>query len=517
MKRKRGLEDLPQELVDKIIEDLDLFAVKSLRLACKKVCDRTYARFRCFFESQRTDLTSKSLKRLSLIANHPKLATAVRCVVVLALVYDLSELDRTLRIKRRRVYQRQGLFSLTLEPQASPEELQEAQQTRERLYAQMQERDSMIRNETDLQLLADTFRSFGKLNTLAVEPAVSRGRANHELASSVHEWYTIWIRAAQVYRTVMLSVARSGVAISNLHIYTSRASQRCSVPTWDINKHIPALLSAKFGRSAEHIKTISLSISTKVETDCQKIAEARAKLCETNRAYYQAGLAPSAGLRFDNNPAAVVAEGNFPGVARLLKQMPNLQRLDLHLYRTLWKGADSYAKVFSCLVEEEVVLPSLRQCKLRGLYCDETSLLAFLRAHPNIATLELRSVKLVSGAWRPIFARLCAMPLLQRVTLQNIRAPPEGGVVLRERMVNLGPKHPTAALHEDDGIPSWSADNRRSYPCGGGLMVHTRTFSREEMQRERFEFAEVPDDALVMASPAHHRFFTSNQAEYGPP
>ncbi|KAL9012678.1 MAG: hypothetical protein Q9173_002567 [Seirophora scorigena] len=508
MQRKRGVEDLPQELVDKIIEGLDLFAIKSLRLTCKKVCDRTHARFRCFFASQRTDLTSKSLKRLSQIANHPKLASAVQSVVVLALVYDLSELDRMLRIKRRRIYQHQGLFSATTEPHATPEELEEAQQTRERLHAQIQERDTMIRNEADLQLVADTFRSFGKLNTLAVEPAVSRGRAKHELASSVHEWRTIWIRAAQVYHTVMLSVARSGVAISNLHVYTSKASQRCSVPTWDINEHIPALLSANFARSAEHIKTISLSVSTKVETDCQKIAEARAKLCETNRAYYQAGVGSPGGLRSDHNPAAVAAEGNFPGVARLLKQMPNLQRLDLHLYKTLWSGGDSYAKVFSCLVEE-VVLPSLRQCKLRGLYCDETSLLAFLRAHQNITTLEFRSIDLVSGTWQSIFAQLCAMPLLQRVTLQNIRAPGKG-------MVSLGPKHPTA-VYEDEGIPSWSADNRRSFPCAGGLMVHTRTFSREEMQRERFEFAEGPDGALAMGSPAHHRFFTSNQTEYGPP
>lgn len=340
---KLCLESLPPELVHRIGEYLDLESIRNLRLVCKVVCNSLYGqRFRHFFAIQKTDLTSRSLTRLGQIADHPKLGSAVQTLIVLAVVYDTSELDRMLRTKRRRIHEQQGVFSMTTEPEATDEELYEAGENRQRLLALIQEQEIMRQDESDEQLLAGALRSLGQLHSLAIEAAVVQDLGGYAAASSVFDWHPIWIRAAQVYRTVTQAVARSSVIVNALHIYTS--SKRCSVPTWDVNDHMPALQSANFARAADSIKSISLSVSTKVETNYQKIVEARANLLGADRAYYEAGMGTRAGLLSENDPSAV-AEENYPGVARLLKQMPNLERLDLHLYNTLQAPANNYSKV----------------------------------------------------------------------------------------------------------------------------------------------------------------------------
>ncbi|KAI4148947.1 MAG: hypothetical protein L6R39_002645 [Caloplaca ligustica] len=499
---KPYLDGLPPELIDRITEELDLDTVRNLRLTCNALCDHASGpRFKSFFANQQTDLTRKSLERLCQIAGHPKLGLTVQSLMVLAVVYDTSELDRILETKRRRVMKQKGVFSVTTEDEVTDEELDKAKQDRERLIAQIEEQEQMVRDESDVQLLAAALGSLGKLSALDLEAAIVQGQGKSIAPSSAREWHPIWIRAAQVYRASTLAIARSSVRIEALAIY--KHSKRCSVPTWDINEHMPALESSNFAIGAEHISDISLSVSTKVETDYQKIVDARAQLSEAERAYFEAGMGTRAGLLSEDDQIAV-AEENYPGVARLLKQMPNLERLDLHLYMTLRSGTDSYAKVFSNIAYE-VVLPHLRQCTLRGIHCDETSMLRFLRAHDTIETLEMREVHLVSGSWQPIFAHLCTMPSLQLVTLQNIWAPGTG-------MVSLASKH--GSQEADDGHPLWA--RKESFPCLGDELVHTRSFSRAGFEKERFVFAQRPT-GRQLGSPAFHRWLTSRQSEYGPP
>lgn len=235
-----------------------------------------------------------------------------------------------------------------------------------------------------------------------------------------------------------------------------------------------------------------------METDHPKIADARAKTSAVDRAHrnhYEVGMGSLSGLLSGSDPTAVAAE-NYPGVARLLRQMPNLEHLDLHLYGTLNGRAKSYAQVLSCIANS-VVLPSLRHCTLRGLRCDEASLLKFLRLHKALDTLELRGVDLVSGSSNPVFPQLCAMPSLQRVTLSEMRAPGKYGVI------NL-----TSPLNSKEERDAMISDGENSSLMGGGVKVHTRHISRDQMLRERFVFEgwahPFPD-------------LDARQAEYGPP
>ncbi|KAL8766890.1 MAG: hypothetical protein Q9209_006438 [Squamulea sp. 1 TL-2023] len=496
---KTSLRTLPAEVTEKIVEYLDLASICNLRLSCQEIANSCYGpHFKSYFKQQRTTLTSGSLQKLHQITSNPKLAPAVRTVAVIAVVYDASELDRMLSTKRRRVHEQQGVFSVTTEPAATQEELDEAQRSRDRLKSEREEQQEMRSDESDVQLLADALRNLGALDVLTVEAAIDQGNADKLVASSApRAWHPIWIRGSQVYRIVMLAIARSGVAINGLTFYNN--SQRCSIPTWDINELMPALKSTSFIQATQHIKAITLSMSTKVETDAQTIAKAHTGMSEVERAYYDAGSGTNAGLLSNDDPVAV-AEENYLGVARLLKHMPNLENLHLHLFNTLKDSAKSYAKMFS-YIADEVVLASLRRLTLRCFYCDELTLLKFLRAHENIERLELREIRLLSGSWSPILKFLVTMPSLQYVAFQNLWKPEAG-------ILNLGPKDPSKS--------EWKEDDHSSFPCMGGRKVHTRTFSQEDIQRERFQFADGPD-GRQLGSPQHHRWITRRRAECGPP
>ena len=505
MQTKAHLNEIAGELVEKINEDLDLPSIRNLRLTCKTLGDSCCGpRFRSFLEHQETDLTASSLRKLCQLAHHSKLGAAVLTLTVLATINDVSGIGRMLSTKNRRLTEHQGMLVCTRQREATQEELDEAQQSHERLIARTQEQQQMTRDGSDVRLLADALRSFGLLAVLEIVAVVDQGSGNFLASSSAQEWHSVWIRAVEAYRTVMLAMAHSSITVDTLRVY--KGSRRCSVPTWDIGTYLPALEASNFSQAARHIKSISLSVSTKVETNFQKVADARASLTGADRAYFEAGMGTQVDQLSESDPQAI-AEENYPGVARLLAYMPNLEILDLHLYNTLRDGARCYAKVFQ-YIADDVVLPSLRHCTLRGIRCSEPSLLRFFRAHDAISTLELSEIHLTSGSYSPVFAHLCTLPHLQFVTLHNLWAPGTG-------LLSLAPKN-RPIEHNPSFSGSFTYDKNYSYSCEDGKMVHTRKFSREEIQGERFEFAKGPS-GRQLGSPHFMAWLRTREAEYGPP
>ena len=128
---------------------------------------------------------------------------------------------------------------------------------------------------------------------------------------------------------------------------------------------------------------------------------------------------------------------------------------------------DSYAEIISHIADD-IVLPSLRHCILRGLPCNEDSLLKYFKNHSEIENLELREMKLLSGSLKSVFGHLCTLPYLQNVVLHNI--------IDGRRLISLAPKH---GVHKKN-----IGDDDHSFSCYNGTLVHTRTFSREEIQEE---------------------------------
>ena len=92
----------------------------------------------------------------TLSAITPSSVKLFNSILILAVVYDTSELDRMLRAKRKHIFEQKGVFSLTTEPQATAEEFEEAQKARETLLTQKQEQEIIMRDELDIQFLIDT-------------------------------------------------------------------------------------------------------------------------------------------------------------------------------------------------------------------------------------------------------------------------------------------------------------------------------------------------------------------------
>lgn len=466
--KKPGLDDVPVELVERIARDLDLASIRNLRLTTKSLGDRCCGPcFKRFLRHQRTDLTPDSVRRLRQIATDPKLGSAIQHLTVLAVVYDRSELDSMLSTKRGRFIRKNPMGGAAYEPCPTEKEFDEFQHSRKKLVERMRGQKPLKSDEAEVQLLTDALRKVGSLAILTVEAAVDQGFDDYVSPLSVREWYLVWVRAAKVYQNAMLAIARSSITIDSLRVF--KDTQRCSIPTWNVNALMPALETAHFAQAATHIKGFSLSVSTKVKTRARKLTSFDARLSE------------------DDSEA--VADGNYPGVARLLAQMPNLESLDLHLYDTPRSTANSYAKVFTPIADD-VHLPFLRHCALRGIRCSGSSLLAFLRRHNDLSTLELHEIHLLSGSWAAVFAHMAAMPQLRQVELYNLWKPGAGPV-------HLAPRN--REWKENWGPSGDAADVRKcSFPCvdGGGtrvgLQVYARSLTAEDIGNERFEFAEGP-------------------------
>lgn len=484
---KPGLDDVPVELVERIAGDLDSASIRNLRLAAKSLCDRCCGpSFKRLLRHQRTDLTLDSVQRLWEVATHPKLGGAVQHLTILAVVYDRSELDSMLSRKRGRLIKQNPMGGRSYKPCPTEEEVNELKHSRKKLVKRMRGQKKLKRDVPEVELLTNTLRKVGSLAVLAMEAAVDQGFDDRVSPLSVREWYPIWVRAAEVYQNTMLAIARSNVVIDSLRVL--KDTKCCSIPTWNVNALMPALETADFAQAAKHIKGFSLSVSTRIKTRARKLTNFEARLSE-------------------DDPEAV-ADGNYPGVARLLAQMPNLESLDLHLYDTLKDTADSYVKVFTSIAED-VNLPFLRHCALRGIRCDESSLLTFLRRHNDLLTLELHEIHLQSGSWAAVFAHVAEMSQLQHVELCKLWQPAAG-------TVHLAP--PNRRWKGDWGPSGDEADKRDcSFPCTGGLQVYARSFTAEDIRNERFEFAPGPTGRAMGSGRAMRWRVTRTENYDGPP
>ncbi|KAL2013888.1 hypothetical protein VTN00DRAFT_1413 [Thermoascus crustaceus] len=433
-----NLNHVPPEVVEKIIKYLDLNTIKSLRLTSKVFGERCLGpRFKSFLKQQTTDLTEQSLWSLCTLASHPELGPAVKNLTIMATVYDASKLERILSTKKRRIVESSGPF------------------------ARKEEREALS-NESVIDSLASALRLLGRLDSVDLDATVVQG-PNVTVSTATGEWHPIWILASQVYCLTMSAVARSGVAVDTVTVY--RNTPRCSVPSCDITAHVEKLDAGHLTFAGTSIKNLALSISTKVETDFHKITAARERLEGADRAFHEV-FGSKAGLLEASNPEAL-AEENFLGIARLLRLMPKLEAIDLHLYDTLEGDAKAYDQIFKAIARE-VHLPSLEQCFLRGIYASEESMLQFLENHPRINHLDLREMTITSGSWEPIFKYLGSrMTALTRLRLSNLRDE-------NKSLRNLNP-----VWEEGSG----AADYSSSYPCGGGLMVHTREFDVDDFKK----------------------------------
>ncbi|KAJ5818388.1 hypothetical protein N7474_003979 [Penicillium riverlandense] len=477
--RTPTLSNLPPECVEEIMEYLDLDALKALRLSSRELCiDSTGPRFKKFISCQTMEVTKIALMSFRELAVHP-LGAAVKNLKIMATVYD-----QTLQLKVLNT--RENNTTDEVPP------LSQAQDDLAWLQSQQQGQDEVSYDEA-VDHLAFCLGHFRTLDHIELDAVLVQGPSTIMATDTGQtNWYPVWTRASRIYCMTMEAIASSGVGPKSLTVY--QATPRCSVPLYDIAANIEMLYSANLKNAGKCIENVALSISTKVATGATERPPRAPVACHDMP--YDKGPFSAASISSLGEDKFLEVE-KFDGLARFLEITPNLKTLEIHFYQTLLKPRTQYQLMFNT-VANEIRLPLLRQCSLRGITTREDSLLQFLSNHSQITDLTLSQVSLApEETWGSIFTHLSRkMPHLERLHLSTLR-------LGNNSMINL---HPVWEDHSKE-----LEENSRS----GIYFVHTKVFNADDL-RKGLEFWPMPV-ASMQGSQSASLWILSVKKEYGPP
>ncbi|KAL8749961.1 MAG: hypothetical protein Q9199_007367 [Rusavskia elegans] len=140
------------------------------------------------------------------------------------------------------------------------EQLDEVRQKRRLILAERRKQNRMFKQKLDVRLVAEALCSFGTMATIAAETSSRQTLDRCTVPVIVCQRVALWDRMAQVYQTVMLAIAQSGVTVNNLQIYSG--IQRCGVPALALSEHMQALEAANFSKAAKQIRSLSINIKS---------------------------------------------------------------------------------------------------------------------------------------------------------------------------------------------------------------------------------------------------------------
>lgn len=380
------LMSLPSLVTEDIIQYLDLDTTKKLRLSCKALSEQCIGpHFKSFYRQQTTDLTEESLQSLYALASHPTLGPAVKDLTILAVVTDYSELEEVLSSGMQRKVTSLGAIQSVSCRESTEDELFMVHADLKWLQARQEE--LQLPEILVTESLASILGLFGALDSISLDTGIVLGRDNTEPYSS-EKFDEVWTRAKTVYSLTMTAVARSGVTVDTLSIY--RDTLRCSIQTCRITAHTANLDPAdRLSFAGKSVKNLALSISPEIPEDFDMVALTGQSGC---------------------------------GIASLLELMPNLETLNLQMYRS-GKGKTVNPDEREALEEftQAVHLPSLQQCSWHGINFTEETMLQFLKSYPQITHLTLGNVHITAGSWTPILEHLSSnMPALTFLRLSNL-------------------------------------------------------------------------------------------------
>ena len=448
------------EVLERVLTYLDVESIKRLRLvnrSLSKSCIGPY--FRSFTRQPTIDLTTESYATiLDALLSIPWLEHSIHTIALLATSFDSSNAESMLAAGGRKVYDSDEDESDHV-PYSS-EELADIQSELDWLNMQKKARE----NESQDSIVDSLVLIFGRLkalNTIWLDAAIICGPNSKESVTAVMSPCPIWARATQVHFMTMSAIVQSGISISRLDIY--RDTLRCSIPLNDYAAQIASFSLGDLSASFANLDALELSIASTERGDTRD---------------------------------TTTTEDNLPVISRLLKWTPKLRKLNLHVYRTTRADTEIDDEIFTSMADT-AHLPRLKECSLSGFYLTVDSLLQFLTKHPTIQHLTLEELHPTSGLWESLFAYLSTgMPSLTHLYLSNIW---DGGVV------NL---HPVW----QEGVPD---DQSARFPClSGGSVVHTRSFTKEEL-RKGLKFRQEPR-GRTMGSTNIAQWRRRRRAEYGP-
>ncbi|KAK3944387.1 hypothetical protein QBC46DRAFT_375153 [Diplogelasinospora grovesii] len=322
-----------------------------------------------------------------------------------------------------------------------------------------------------IESFAAALKLFEKLGSVKLDAAVVYGK-NDRASTTEGDWRAICGRAGDVYLMTMHAIIRSGRALTTLSVYAN--TPRCSIPCECISRCVGD--DGQFDEmkaSTSTIKNIALSVSMRPDS--------------------VAGV------------AVELSQRNITAVARLLAQMPNLESIDLHLYKMSDADVPAYHMAFD-EIARTTRLKKLKSCALRGWHATEESLLRFLSHHPDLEYLELRELVLLAHSFDLIFNHVERMPVLAGLRLSNLWYE----TVDRQRTLK-------------DLCPAWQPDRcagpaDRCWVSWGMRFFHTWYFDAADIQKGlAFPLIFPLPTNADLVNVKDTEWATTRRFEFGPP
>ena len=456
---------LPPEMLCAVCAHLDADSIGQVRRVSRGCKVQFTPFFLHYFRTQDIDLSPRSLQRLSDMASSPDLCGAVRVLNLTCLYHQEAAISS------------RGPNTYSYRARGPPD------------VAQHQPDQAHFSGNAMCDALTTLLRRLSNIDTITLEGAVicytreqplSEHRCNTENVRGL-SWLGLWAHAIRASRVVLSAVARSQPGLKSLFIY--QKTVRCGLPTNQITADLIDRMEAEgfevVGRGLQHL---AISVGTTV---LPPPASSTEDTPSTSRGFYEL-VDLIGGDKLEVGDPRLDAHAGLDGLTRLLRFMPNLESLDLHLFNAApIRSTVPEDRPFQSLLPTlftSLSLARLESLSLRGLPATEQTLTGFLSQHPRLRSLALDDVYLSGGSWTKVLAvAVRACPGLSRAQLCNLWQP-EG----------LGPLHLESRCLRARKFDAKDPDVRGCWfgPVRKEFVWFQRVFSKGDI----WELANVPSE-----------------------
>lgn len=427
---------LPVELFEMVLLHSDFPSIASLRLTSTTLAARCMSpAYKAHFAHQKTDLSLDSLLRLQLLSGHKQLAPTVQQITVTAVWYDTIVWEKIVYHARRRHNPKDENDKWDNELTTK---IAIAQIEKLALLQRVWQGQSDEKTAKALSLL---FLGFPSINSLKLDARVvqyvpppeqpgcdaTREWIDDRLADASKQgnvdFISLWTACGRTLDIVTqaLGYCLYPISIPSLSIfdqcfgkvqagYYSREFMRVLDPE-------QSFLNTNFKETIAKVKHLVLPFST-VTFLPDSVG--------LHLGVHHVGATPPVN-RISCRPkqihfGSVMPGGDHTPIPRFISLMPHLESLTLYMYNTLDGQPTVHHQLFEHL-SNDVRLPELQRLEMKGIWCERTALVRFLRAHPTITDLTLREIHLHGpiSVWDTLFVSLKQRrPPLSKLYLENL-------------------------------------------------------------------------------------------------
>ncbi|TFK35520.1 hypothetical protein BDQ12DRAFT_737601 [Crucibulum laeve] len=371
--------NMPPELMEHTVHDLELTDVRNLRLSCRGFCEKLSHRFKTFFVHQTTNLSQESLRTLVEISQNVDLASCVKSITILATIYSTTRLDEIIETGTRRVVEQTGMITCTTTVNCTQEELEVAKADRDLILQKIADQEHVQTAGIDISMLGIIFHNLKPVPlALSFEVNIQKDIDVRRPARFCSDLPQLWRCTSHTFIAAMAAVAQSGLALSSLHVYGGEWGGALSLH--DLHYALPQLKAEGITTALTSLQKLYICVAPYV-TEEDSIEE--------------------------DNVQQVNAEEDSPNdehhmaLAELLSLASSVEELDVHGFNVRGQSV-----IYLDSIAQKAPLHRLKKCTLRGAYIEEDSILQILRNNPQLNSLYLKRIVLAGGSWKNVFTYL---------------------------------------------------------------------------------------------------------------